>query len=104
MPLSNHREIEESVDSEDEIPVRDGINVNIFNIKQSSSNEDNSWFDVPARRVNYTIRSPYIFLNKLWYNNTDNCIQVQFSFSKKLNIILHENKKYEEMTLMLYKN
>lgn len=97
MPISTHREIVESTDSEDEEIryVEDGLTVSIFNIKQSSSSEENSWVDVPARRVNYTIRSPYIFLNKLWYNNTDNCIQVQFSFSKKLNIILHENKNME---------
>lgn len=97
MPISTHREIVESTDSEDEEIryVEDGLTVSIFNIKQSSSSEENSWLDVPARRVNYTIRSPYIFLNKLWYNNTDNCIQVQFSFSKKLNIILHENKNME---------
>ena len=97
VPLSTHKEIEESTDSEDEEIhfVEDGKEVRIFNIKQSSSNEDNSWHDVPARRVNYTIRSPYIFLNKLWYNNSTNTLESQFSFSKKLNIVLHENKNMD---------
>jgi hypothetical protein len=93
-PLTYHREIVQNTDSDDEDIhyVDDGKELYILNIKQSSSNENNQWDELPAKRVNYTIRNPYIFLNKLWYNNSENCMFAQFSFSRKLNILMHESK------------